>query len=397
MSEKAVLNIIYTNIGRGHPFYLDGIVRCLKKSYKNEISLNIKDVFELSSGVSLQLWKTVRALYHCGSQGGPVGHIYNIVRKRNSPQTSSSVVRLMAGDIRKYIKSNRHPTLVAHPILVPMIADLAPVYYQHGENAVPAEAIIRGAKRIFVPTSQAAAFFSESGINKESIYTSGLCVENELTEKAEQDFNDRLRRLERKDVLTGAFFSSGAEPRQHVRKIVLMMASLAKNGQRAIVLCRKGGRLEKALAKEIGLNSADLDIADDNIKQVLERENAAAFSYSSRSEEIELTNRLFSYFDYFVAPSHERTNWALGLGLPMFIVHPIVGTFSPLNRQILLDNRVAADIDSDKKGADFSSVLMDLNKEGILAGMARNGFGKYNVDGFQKIAKHLAGELLTHC
>lgn len=397
MSEKAVLNIIYTNIGRGHPFYLDGIVHCLKESYKGEIQLNIKDVFELSSGVSLQLWKTVRALYNHGSQGGPVGHIYNIVRKRNSPQTSSSIIKLMAGDIRKYIKSNRHPILVAHPILVPMIADLAPVYYQHGENAVPAEAIIRGAKRIFVPTTQTAAFFSENDINRESIYTGGLCVESELTEKAEQYFIDRLRRLERNEVLMGAFFSSGAEPRQHVRKIVLMIASLAKNGQKAIVLCGKGGRLEKALAEEIGLNSVDLSLAGDNIKQVLERENAAAFSYGSRAEEIELTNRLFSHFDYFVAPSHERTNWALGLGLPMFILHPIVGTFSPLNRQILLDNRVAAEIDSDEKGVNFSSVLMDLNKQGILAGMARNGFGKYNVDGFEKIAEHLAGELLTHC
>ena len=32
-----------------------------------------------------------------------------------------------------------------------------------------------------------------------------------------------------------------------------------------------------------------------------------------------MTSALFDHFDFFMAPSHERTCWAFGLGLPMFI------------------------------------------------------------------------------
>jgi len=37
-------------------------------------------------------------------------------------------------------------------------------------------------------------------------------------------------------------------------------------------------------------------------------------------------NHLLSLLDIFVAPSHEYTNWAIGLGLPMLALFPIIGS-----------------------------------------------------------------------
>jgi len=116
-------------------------------------------------------------------------------------------------------------------------------------------------------------------------------------------------------------------------------------------------------------------------------------SYSGRTEEYDLTSKCFPYLDYFAAPSHERTNWALGLGIPMFILHPIIGTFSPLNRNILLNNKTALDIDTMEKAVNFSSVLLNLRRDSILVYMAENGIKKYPIDGFIKTAGYIADEL----
>ncbi|MEW5925003.1 MAG: hypothetical protein AB1746_13545 [Candidatus Zixiibacteriota bacterium] len=395
MIEKKVLSIIYTNIGRGHPFYLDGTIRHLEESYGNKIQLNIVDVFELSSGISLQLWRTVRSLYHYGSQGGIIGHIYNSIRKGNAPNRKNMILNLMAGGIRRYIQKNPFPALVAHPLLVPMISDLTTTYYQHGENAVPAEAIVRGVRKIYVPTSRAAMAFIENGIEEDSIIQTGLCIEEGLALKAGEFYNERLARLNRNNVLTGGFFSSGAEPKQHIHKIVLMISSLMNSNQKAIVFCRKGGKLESILTHRMGFAANYSSMSPDDIRLKLASTGILVFSFNNRREEDILVESLFPFLDYFVAPSHERTNWTLGLGLPMFILHPIIGTFSPLNRTILLENRVAVDIENDRRAADFISILLSLSKRHILADMARSGFGRFDVFGFMKTASHLAGDLMV--
>ena len=395
MTEKKVLNIIYTNIGRGHPFYLDGTIKSLEESYREKVQLNIKDVFALSSGISLQLWKTVRWLYYRGSQGGLIGQLYNSIRRGNGTSQSSTMLKLLAAGTRRFIRMNPYPTLVAHPLLVPMLADLTKVYYQHGENAVPPEAIVKDAKTIYVPTRQAAEAFINNGIDDKAVVQTGLCIEDELAYEAEAFYNERLARLIQNEILTGGFFSSGAEPKQHIHKIALMISSLRHTEQRGIVLCRRGGRLERILTGELGIKIKDSDTPVNDIKKRLEDDRIIAFSYSSRPDEDRLTVKLFRFIDYSVAPSHERTNWALGLGLPMFILHPTIGTFSPLNRQLMLENKVALDIENDEKAVGFKSILPSLNKQGILAGMARGGFGKYDIFGFGKTADHLAGELMV--
>ena len=393
MSDKAILNILYTNIGRGHPYYLDGVVDRLEKSHSNKIKLNIKDVFEVSSGIPLRLWRAIRYLYGAGSQGGAIGKFYEILRSTRGAESGGILTGLLAWDICDFIKHNPHPTLVAHPLLVPMISGLVPVYYQHGEHAVPPEAAVMTARKIIVPTGQAADKFMGRGIPEKNLLISGLCSENELIDISETAYDNRIRRINSNKILTGGFFSSGAEPKKHIDKIIAMLTSLDRAGQRGIAFCRRGGSFENRLRKTFEIHTDAIKEFSEDPGNIFADKNIAVLSYSGRTEEYDLTSKCFPYLDYFAAPSHERTNWALGLGIPMFILHPIIGTFSPLNRNILLNNKTALDIDTMEKAVNFSSVLLNLRRDSILVYMAENGIKKYPIDGFIKTAGYIADEL----
>ena len=63
MPVKPVVEFLYTNIGRGHPFYLDGITDALIHSGQVKLVRQQKDVFEISRGLSLVGWKLARWFY----------------------------------------------------------------------------------------------------------------------------------------------------------------------------------------------------------------------------------------------------------------------------------------------------------------------------------------------
>jgi hypothetical protein len=370
MSKKQQLNILFTDIGRGHPFYLDGIIESLRARYSDTIQLNVINVFSISHGLSLMLWRFVRWLYKIGSQGRFIGRLYGAIRQGRNSNRYGLIERCLARDIRKYVTKSHYPTLVAHPILVPMISDIVPVYYQHGEIAVPDEVLVKNAEKIFLPLKESKDKFAQAGISEESLITTGLCVEKQLAEKAHEYFNRRISAIK------------------------LALDSIKKTGGRAIVFSKKGGNLEKALNKISKIKIIDTDSSKTYIESIIKSENISAVLYKNRQEENNLTYSLYKDFDYFAAPSHERTNWAVGLGLPMFILHPLIGTFSPLNRQFLLNSNVAFDIDTDQKAINFAAILSKLGSDGILLKMAQNGFNKYNIDGFEKIAANLLNELM---
>jgi len=104
-----------------------------------------------------------------------------------------------------------------------------------------------------------------------------------------------------------------------------------------------------------------------------------------------LTARIFGNVDYFVGPSHERSNWAMGLGIPMFILHPLIGPYSPINRDILVKRGVADEIKSNAEAANFSDRLVHLIETNGLVDMARLGFNKIQINGFQEICRTLIG------
>lgn len=393
MSDIKKLNILYLEVGRGHPFYLDAICKVLKIEHKDKIVLNIISVLDISKGLSLGLWKAIERAYRWGGGGGMASHFYGVIRGIKKPDKKGLIENILSRDLRRCLISNKYPTLVSHPFLVPMISDIVPVYYQHGEIAAPQESAVKGAQIIFVPIVDTADNLINYGVPKNRMFVSGLCIEPELAEKAEEYYQNRQNRLRSDKPLVGAFYSSGAEPANHLNKIASAAASLCRAGQKGVIFCRAGGRLEQRLAafqKVVKLDPADDDLGFAN---TIRSNDLAMASFDNRQQEHDYTLKLFRHLDYFVAPSHERTNWAAGLGLPMFVLHPIIGSFSPLNHKFLLENGLAADLHDDYSASNFADMLNQLRISGSLEKMAMNGHDKYDIWGFRNIVKYIIDDL----
>lgn len=373
------VEFLYTNIGRGHPFYLDGIIEAIIRSGSISMVRSQSDVFELSSGLSLGLWRLARWLYLRGSSDGIIGSLYARIRRDNNYDPESLSVRLLGRQLRAKYRNSLETKIVAHPLLVSILNEHKRLVYQHGEVVVPSEAIVPGAETVMVPTDQAAQPFLEAGYERSSIFVSGLCIEPTLVSQAETAFHSRIQRFEGDAPLTGAFYSSGAEPKQHVEALVKAAVAAGKAGNRVIVFAQRNGRLELSVTEQFSALEVPLARFDATTPLPTELPAALLVSSASRREESRLTAQLFPYFDYFVAPSHERTNWALGLGLPMFILLPTIGPFAPLNREILLSSGVAEDLGL--TGARL--------ERGQLLKMASSGWGNYPIDGFAQIADYI--------
>lgn len=362
------INFLYTGIGRGHPHYLDGIVECLPPERLG----NVTDVFTETSGAARAAWSLARSVYLAGGRNPALSTLYNRLRARGDYNRGGMLQDLMGRPLRRAYMEDRSPLVVAHPVLAAVLRDRGNLFYQHGELAAPRESWVRGLHRTIVPTEATADVFIAAGIGAESLFVSGLCIEPGLVVQAEEAFNSRLDRLSGTSPLCGAFFTSGAEPRAHVESLVAAATSTVAAGGRALVFARRGGALATRLAQTSG-----------------DEPRAAVCLYDGRQELNELTRNSFGDFDYFVAPSHERTHWALGLGLPMFVVGPSVGSFAPLNREALLAHGVARDLE-DKRAASLIGVaLKSLRRRGELRAMAEAGWERFDARGFQNVAELL--------
>jgi hypothetical protein len=111
-------------------------------------------------------------------------------------------------------------------------------------------------------------------------------------------------------------------------------------------------------------------------------------TFDSRAELQRLTVSLFSDFDYFVSPAHERTQWAIGLGLPMFVIGPDIGPFAPLNRRLLLEHGVAEQLPLEAAFAFGDTLAQRRLNRGFLEGLEQ-GQERYPLRGFEKAARHL--------
>lgn len=378
------LRIIYTNIGRGHPYYLDGIIEVMNRQGQISLVHSETDVFELSSGLSLWCWRLVEWLYKNGSPDSLVGRLYRQLRRKNNYDNPSLMLKLLGRDIKRQLYSNEKPLLVAHPILVAILKGRKNVFYQHGEVIAPDESIAFVADYVFVPTEEVASRFIAKGCRKDQVIVTGLCIEPALVVQNEDAFKKRQMRLNSNEPLTGAFFSSGAEPEIHLKRLVMMATSAAKANYRIIIFAKAGGKFEQAI---MHIFSPDENIITIDSSEAIPYDlpKVMIVKYRNRREENIFTARLFSSFDYFVAPSHERTNWALGLGLPMFIVDPPIGPFAPLNRSILINHAVGYPVESIEKAAEFGQLVDNLRQSSTLNKMLENGYHKYEIDGFEKI------------
>jgi hypothetical protein len=362
------INFLYIEIGRGHPHYLDGIVECLPPDRIGSVS----DVFAETSGAARAAWGLARSVYRGGGRSPTLSALYNRLRARGDYNRGGTLQGVMGRPLRRLYVDDPLPLVVAHPVLAAVLNDKRNLFYQHGELAAPRESWVKGRHRTIVPTAHTADAFIAAGIDAESLFVSGLCIEPALVEQAEAAFNARLDRLVGSSPLCGAFLSSGAEPRRHVESLAAAARSVVAAGGRALVFARRGGALMTRLSRTRG-----------------EGPGLTLCLYDGRQELNQLTERAFADFDYFVAPAHERTHWALGLGLPMFVVGPSLGSFSPLNRELLLAARVAATIDTEHAAASFGETLGKLCQAGELRAMAEAGWGRFDTRGFHNIAEML--------
>jgi hypothetical protein len=244
----------------------------------------------------------------------------------------------------------------------------------HGELAVPQEAVVRSAERIFVPLAETASAFVAGGIARERLLITGICVENELLADAPGQAIARLERLRGRTPLTLGFFSSGAEPRMHVRCLAAAAIAVSRAGHRALAFCAAGGRLEKAVSER----------GPDSEVEVV--------SFSGREDLDRLTAARFAALDLVVSPPHERTNWGLALGVPMFLVGPDIGPFAPLNRALLLRRGVAAELSSPAEAGQLPARLAELRAAGELFRMAERGANPDRL-GFARAAQMLIAEV----
>ncbi|KPK80252.1 MAG: hypothetical protein AMS25_09620 [Gemmatimonas sp. SM23_52] len=379
------VNFLYTNIGRGHPHYLDGIIECLPQDRVGRVT----DVFTATSGLARAGWKMARFVYHSGGRGRRYAAFYNRLRARSDYNRGGLVQSVLGRRLRQAFLEDAAPVVVAHPALVAILRGKPGLIYQHGEIAAPRESWVSGWHRVIVPLAHTADTFRAAGFAPDSLFASGLCIEPALVAQAEDALNDRLERLTGSDPLCGAFFSSGAEPRAHVETLTAAAVSAVGAGGRALIFARRSGLVAARACARFAVERRDLVCVRSAGDLPAELPQVLICLHDDRAQLNQMTERLFRSFDYFVAPSHERTNWALGLGLPMFVVDPPLGSFAPLNREFLLAHSVARVIANAREASDLGESLDKLHKSGELQQMAAAGWGRYDAQGFSRIAEML--------
>lgn len=372
-----MVSLLGSEIGRGHPFYMDGLRAALRRAGRAELVARDTDVFRVSRGTSRLAWRAARAAYAWAGRGGLASAAYAAARRGADHDRDGWMTRRLGRDLRAWA-GDRGIVVADHPAVVGALGDRAETWYLHGEMAAPREAVVRRAARILVPLPETADAFVAAGAPRKRLIVTGLCVEEELRKDAETRARERVARLRGDAPLAVAFFSSGAEPPRHVAALAAAVASLAEaRRHRALVFAAEGGSLARAVASSPSSLSA-APAASAGVDVV---------PFRTRAELDRRTARRFPRFDAVVSPPHERSNWAAGLGVPFFLVGPDIGPFAPRNRELLLARGVAREL-SPEDARGFSRVLDALREAGELAGMAERG-GGVPLHGFDEAAAAL--------
>ncbi|MEO0101088.1 MAG: hypothetical protein ABIK84_01665 [candidate division WOR-3 bacterium] len=338
-----MLLCINLEIGRGHPNYLDSFL----KVYPRKTLLLKKE------------WKIMKRLYLFGGRGGICTKIYN--RWRRKGKAPKFLLSLFRKDLERELKG-AEVVMISHPILVQILQGRCKIFYLHGEIAAPEESLV-SADQIFVPLPFTKEQFLKAGIPEERLLVSGLVMEPELVPIAEQSFQKRIKRLERGEKLTVAFFSSGAYPRVHIKKINQAVAEIEKFDIQVFLFSGNNRRLARYWEKRFP-------------------KAKIIFSWH-REEENKKFAEILPELDCFVAPAHERTNWCCGLGLPLFSLLPHIGSYAPLNYQFAYSQGVTLPLAPEN----FGETILKLREGGKLQEMAEKGFGKFPIDGAKRIAE----------
>ena len=231
-STKAceTVDFLYTDIGRGHPFYLDGILESLPLSARGDIT----NVFAATSGLAHAVWCAARAAYRLGSSCGGQTSFYSRLRHATDYSSPGPLLRIAGQPLQRRFAGRKRPLVVAHPILTALLRGHPNLIYQHGEVVVPPECLVHGEHTILVPTGDVAQVVIEAGASRENLIETGLCIEPALANRAAAMQEQRQQRYGEPGMLTGGFFSSGAEPASHVNALITAAISTLLRGGRAL-------------------------------------------------------------------------------------------------------------------------------------------------------------------
>jgi hypothetical protein len=379
---------LYSDIGRGHPSYLDSLLNLLERKYPPLIT---RTVFEESKGLSLLSWRFVSWLYSISGKGGLHTRFYNFIRKRSQKGSQdSSMTRILGRDLRRAYEGFPGICLVDHPILAKSLADVCPVWFAHGEIAAPAECAIRGVEKILVPLEETKERLVAHGAEEDAVLVCGLMIEPTLVAGAEEAFHQRVKRIESDQPLTVGFFTSGAYPKEHMEKIIAGARSVIENRMRAIIFCGTNrDKLEWVRSRLNDVDARTVEDTDDSSSQD-EEFDLMLVARSTRQKDTQRACELIPTLDVFVAASHERTNYAVGLGLPMFVLFPLIGTFASQNFEFAQRQKVVCPVKSMGEARDLGGLLANLRQNSQLLQMAKNGFGVHKLDGIDAALSEFA-------
>ncbi len=330
------LFLLQLPIGRGHPNYLNLLKKELNiPYYYYEIPLNLPSI------------RFLNLIY----RNSPKYLLfYNKLREKG--KIPNFFIREIRKEIEKFLPKEETLIIVSHPLLAKILSDKN-IYYLHGEIAFPKEAFCK-AKKIFVPLEITKEKAKSYGIKEENIIITNLFVEKELADLKETAFKERIKRLKDKKRLSCAIFLSGAYPKPHIKKIIKYGKILLENNIKLYLFSfpRYYSYFERKLFP-YGINLIKIYNWEAEIKKFSE---------------------IFIDIDFFIAASHERVNWALGLSLPLFVLTPFIGSYAKENYEIAKNYNACLLID------EFKNFDKNNLYEKLLI-MNENTYNKFLIDG----------------
>lgn len=370
---------------------MDSLLTVLQKRCQNNLSS--RTVFEKSKGLSHLSWKLVAGLYLLGGRGGISTKLYNWLRQSQTEiSADSAIIKILGRDLKRTYKDFDGICLVEHPLVARILGNVCRTWYIHGEIAAPPECAIGGIEKIFVPLEETKDRLISFGADPETIVVTGLMIEPGLVDSAEKSFQARLKRIESSQPLTVGFFTSGAYPKEHMKKILLGAESVIDQKMRAIIFAGTNPKKFELFKKQMKKWGVEVVVenpargGEDTDDDAKEEQNAdmRLVTRKTRQADTQRAVQLLPKIDVFVSASHERTNWGVGLGLPMFVLFPLIGTFSSLNFEFAQRQKVTYPLDSLEKAKTLGKIITELRENGQLTQMAQNGFGVHKINGVRE-------------
>ncbi len=377
--RQSPLVAVCSEIGRGHPSYLDSVLLALARLSPESPAIPYFTVPQLCTGTSGLSWRMARTGYRLGAQGGAATWLYNRLRSPDA-KPSGLQLSLLGTSLRKAFAGCEGICLVDHPLLAQILAPVCRVAYLHCEIAAPGLSAVPDAWRTFVPLESTRQKLLAFGSRPSAVRVTGLMIEPELVDKAESVFQARMARLASNQPLTVGFFASGAEPPPHTSIIATGVTSVTLAGHKAVVFWGTG--MLKAARVQLALRRAGA--LDGSYRVIWARTRPASTAAVAR---------VLPDIDLIVTAAHERTNWAVGLGLPMFALLPHIGPFAAANFAFASEQGTCLPLQSMADAVDLSDKIAELRHTGKLAEMARNGWGRHAIAGAEATARTVLSSL----